>query len=35
VLNPSAETFATKVRPLLAEAYAMAVSKYDRQAARR
>src|SRR5262249_39289236 len=28
VLNPSAETFETKVHPLLAEAYQMAVSKY-------
>ena len=31
-LNPSAETFATKVQPLLAEAYEMAVSKYERKA---
>jgi len=35
VLNPSDETFETKVRPLLTEAYELAVSKYDRQAARR
>ena len=35
VLNPSDETFETKVRPLLAEAYDLAVSKYKRQAARR
>lgn len=35
VLNPSKETFETKVRPLLSEAYELAVSKYDRQAARR
>jgi hypothetical protein len=35
VLNPTDETFNTKVRPLLAEAYDMVVSKYDRQAARR
>ena len=35
VLNPSDETFETKVRPLLAEAYELAVSKYDRKAARR
>jgi len=34
VLNPSAETFATQVRPLLVEAYERAVSKYQRQAAR-
>ena len=34
VLNPGAETFETKVRPLLTEAYEMAVSKYSRQAAR-
>lgn len=33
VLNPSDETFETKVRPLLAEAYDMAVSKYNRKAA--
>ena len=30
VLNPSAETFATDVQPLLAEAYEQAVSKYQR-----
>jgi Family of unknown function (DUF6194) len=35
VLNPSEETFQTKVHPLLTEAYEMAVSKYNRQAARR
>lgn len=35
ILNPGDETFETKVRPLIAEAYEMAVSKYDRQAARR
>jgi len=35
VLNPSEETFETKVRQLLAEAYDLAVSKYKRQAARR
>ena len=35
VLNPSDETFATKVQPLLAEAYDMAVVKYTRLAARR
>jgi hypothetical protein len=34
VLNPSVETFQTKVRPLLAEAYELAVSKYNRQTAR-
>jgi len=34
VLNPSDDTFETKVRPLLAEAYEMAASKYDRKAAR-
>ncbi len=31
VLNPSDETFATKVQPLIAEAYDMAVSKYNRK----
>lgn len=31
VLNPSDETFATDVRPLLAEAYERAVSKYNRK----
>jgi len=35
VLNPSNMTLETKVRPLLTEAYEMAVSKYDRKAARR
>src|SRR4029078_5344547 len=35
VLNPSNETFETKVQPLLAEAYERAVGKYKRQAARR
>ena len=35
VLNPSDETFETKVRQLLAEAYNLAVSKHKRQAARR
>jgi uncharacterized protein DUF6194 len=35
VLNPSKETFETKVRPLLTEAYGMAVNKYQRKAARR
>jgi len=35
VLNPDDETFETKVRQLLAEAYDLAVSKYKRQAARR
>ena len=34
VLNPSDETFRTKVHPLLTEAYEMAVSKYDRKSAR-
>ncbi len=34
VLNPSDQTFATIIRPLLAEAYELAVSKYDKQAAR-
>ncbi len=34
VLNPSDETFATKVQPLLAEAYERAVSKYHRGASR-
>ena len=34
VLNPSAATLETQVRPLLDEAYERAVSKYDRQAAR-
>ena len=35
VLNPSDETFETKVRQLLTEAYDLAVSRYKRQAARR
>jgi hypothetical protein len=35
VLNPSAATWDTQVRPLLAEAYDTAVSKYNRQAARK
>ena len=35
VLNPSGDIFATNVQPLLAEAYELAVSKYNRQAARR
>jgi len=35
VINPSDETFETKVRPLLSEAYEMAVSKYNKQAAQR
>jgi hypothetical protein len=35
ILNPSDETFETKVRPLIAEAYNQAVSKYDKQASRR
>lgn len=35
VLNPGDETFATRVRPLLAEAYELAVSRYKRQADRR
>ncbi len=34
VLNPGSETFATQVRPLLAEAYAIAVSRYRRRATR-
>ena len=34
VLNPGDETFETKVRPLLVEAYELAVSKYKRLAAR-
>jgi len=34
VLNPSDETFTTKVQPLLAEAYELAVSKYNRGASR-
>ncbi|GHO59765.1 DUF6194 family protein [Ktedonobacter robiniae] len=35
VLNPSEETFETKVRQLLAEAYDLAVSKHKRRVARR
>jgi hypothetical protein len=35
VLNPSDATFETQVRPLLVEAYEMAVNKYKRQAARK
>ncbi len=35
VLNPSDETLETKVRTLLAEAYELAVSKYNRKAARK
>ncbi|HEU5367868.1 MAG TPA: DUF6194 family protein [Ktedonobacterales bacterium] len=31
VLNPGEETFATRVRPLLAEAYELAVSRYQRR----
>lgn len=34
VLNPSAETFATRVQPLLREAYEMAVCKRQKKAAR-
>ncbi|GHO69943.1 hypothetical protein KSC_088350 [Ktedonobacter sp. SOSP1-52] len=34
VLNPSEETFETKVRQLLAEAYDLAVSKHKRRVAR-
>lgn len=34
VLNPGAETFEREVRPLLAEAYALAVGKHDQKAAR-
>ena len=34
VLNPSTETFETKVRPLLAEAYEQVVSKHKRKADR-
>src|SRR5258708_6102027 len=33
VINPSDETFETKVHPLLVEAYQTAVSKYNKQAA--
>lgn len=35
VLNPTDETFKTKVQPLVTEAYNTAVSKYERQASRR
>ena len=35
VLNPSEETFETKVRQCLSEAYDLTVSRYKRQAARR
>jgi hypothetical protein len=35
VLNPGEETFETQVRPLLAEAYDLAVSRHKKQAARR
>ena len=35
VLNPGDETLETKVQPLLAEAYELAVSKYNKQAARK
>lgn len=35
VLSPSRVTFDSKVRPLLVEAYDMAVSKYDKQQARK
>jgi hypothetical protein len=35
VLNPGKETFETKVRQLLAEAYDLAVSRYKRQGSRR
>jgi hypothetical protein len=35
VLNPGDETFETKVKPLLAEAYGLAAGKHDRKAARR
>jgi hypothetical protein len=34
VLNPSDETFETKVLPLLTEAYEQVVSKYERKATR-
>jgi hypothetical protein len=34
ILNPSDEAFESQVRPLLAEAYELAVSKYDKKAAR-
>jgi hypothetical protein len=35
ILNPGDETFKTTVHPLLAEAYDMAVGKYERKAVRR
>lgn len=35
ILNPGDETFEIKVRPLLVEAYETAVSKYNKQVARR
>lgn len=35
ILSPSDSTLEAKVKPLLAEAYEMAVSKYDKKAARR
>jgi hypothetical protein len=35
VLNSSNETFETRVKPLLAEAYDLAVSKYQRRASSR
>ena len=34
VLNPSAETFATVVQPLLAEAYQLAVGRYGKRRSR-
>ncbi len=34
ILNPDDETFETKVRPLLLEAYEMAVNKYEKRVAR-
>jgi hypothetical protein len=34
VLNPSEQTFATDVEPLLAEAYERAVSKHNRERSR-
>ena len=35
IVSPSDDTFETTVRPLLVEAYELAVSKYNKQAARR
>ena len=35
VLNPSDETLKTNAQPLVAEAYALAVSRHKRQAAHR